>query len=402
MVGSESIRERAAFLRGNDGGRAFTAIAAGSFVVVGAQMVYPVMLPHLREVYGLSLTAAGLLFTVLWMAIAIGQLPGGLLADRIGEGRVLVAGMLVSALAFTLVVTAVSVPVLFAATLLVGCGNALYGVARYTALHDLYPEHIGVVTGLALAAADAGQAIMPPLAGLLAVAVVWQLGFAFTVPLFLLLGVWVWLAVPRVTSASVSAVDELSVETVRYVGAALRRPAVTYGTAVYTMYGAVWATFTAFYPTYLIEMKGMEPTIAGFVFGSFFLAGVVVKPLSGIGYDRIGATRSLIIVGSLSGIALLLLPFIHGTLALLAITMLVAPLLGSGAITLAYVMNVLPADVRGTGVGVLRTIALTITAISPSLFGAIADRGYFDAGFFILAGGAGLLVLLALRLPNET
>lgn len=387
--------------RGEDGGRAFIAIAGGSFAVVGAQMIYPVLLPHLRVQYGLSLTAAGLLFTTLWVTIALGQLPGGLLADRIGEGRVLLASLVVSAAAFALLVAALSTPFLFAATVLVGVGNALYGVARYTALHDLYPDNVGVVTGLALAAADAGQGLLPPLAGAIAAVVAWQFGFAVTIPLFLIVALGVAHAVPAATSPPAAAPEALSRETLATLLATLRRPAIAYGTAVYTVYGTVWATFTSFYPTYLIEVKGLAPGLASALFGAFFLSGVVVKPLAGLGHDRIGATRALLVVAVVSGTALALLPGLEGPIALVLVTVLVAPLLGSGTITLAYVLGSLPADVRGTGVGVLRTVALLFTAASPSVFGAIADRGYFDEGFLLLAGAAGVMAALALRLPSR-
>jgi len=65
-------------------GDILVAVAAGWFLSIGVRLAYPVLLPYLRESYGLDLTTAGLLLTALWLCYALGQLPGGLLADRFG------------------------------------------------------------------------------------------------------------------------------------------------------------------------------------------------------------------------------------------------------------------------------------------------------------------------------
>lgn len=44
---------------------------------MGVRMIYPVLLPRIRTAYDLDLTTAGFLLTVLFLAYALGQLPGG-------------------------------------------------------------------------------------------------------------------------------------------------------------------------------------------------------------------------------------------------------------------------------------------------------------------------------------
>lgn len=70
----------------DDRGKILIIVARGWFLSLGVRMMYPVLLPYIRVTYGLSLTAAGLLLSVLWFSYAIGQLPGSVLADRVGEG----------------------------------------------------------------------------------------------------------------------------------------------------------------------------------------------------------------------------------------------------------------------------------------------------------------------------
>ena len=82
-------------LQGDGRGRILAAVASGWGLLVGARMAYPVLLPYIRDAYGLSLSVAGLLVTVLWLGSALGQLPGGILADRFNERHVMTAGLLV-------------------------------------------------------------------------------------------------------------------------------------------------------------------------------------------------------------------------------------------------------------------------------------------------------------------
>ncbi|THE63424.1 MFS transporter [Salinadaptatus halalkaliphilus] len=396
-----SVRSVVAGVQGDGRGKALLAIASSSFLLIGVQMVYPVVLPELRAAYGLNLGTAGMLLTVLWIANAAGQVPGGILADRLGEGRIMVASTVISAITVVFIVLAGSIVLLFLATVLLGLGIALFGVARYTALDDLFPERVGTSVGIALAAADAGQALLPPIAGVLAAAVAWQLGFAYTLPLFVVVALALWIYVPGSTSGPDSGFDSVSRETIRYVGSSLRKRPVLYGSAAFIVYMTVWITFTGFYPTYLIEEKGMSATVAGVLFGSFFAVGVGIKPLSGMAYDRFGIRLSLLTVMGISGAALVALPFLEGLVPIALVTLLIAPMLGSGTIAQSHIIEGVPDDIKGTGLGVIRTGGMAVAAVSPTIFGTFADWGYFNEAFLGLAGLAGVIILLVLQIPPE-
>lgn len=364
-------------------------------------MIYPVLLPELRTTYGFGLGTAGFLLTVLWLANAAGQIPGGVLADRIGEGRIMVASTVLSAVSILFIVAAQSLAVLFASTVLLGLGIALFGVARYTAMSDLFPDRVGTTVGIVLAAADAGQALLPPFAGFLAAAVLWQLGFAFTLPLFVVVALALWTYVPASTSGPAGNFDTFSPENLRYGLEHLRRRAILYGSGTLVVYVIVWITFTGFYPTYLIEVKGVSATVAAVLFGAFFAIGVAIKPLSGVAYDRVGIRLTLVTTTVVSGASLVVLPFVETIAPLAVITVLVAPILGSGTIAQSHIIETLPNEIKGTGLGVVRTGAMTLAAVSPAIFGVIADRGFFDEVFLILAAFAGLKILLILRIPSS-
>ncbi|WP_336024548.1 MFS transporter [Halobellus salinisoli] len=409
---SEAIRLEATELWDDGKGPLLVTIASGWGILLGVRMVYPVLLPHLRSSFDLSLTVGGLLVTVLWLGAALGQLPGGIIADRYSERRAMVAGTLVVAAAIGLVVTAPTPFVLFAATALVGVGQSLYPIARITILSKIYPDRIGSALGVTMATGDLGQTVFPPIGGAIAAAVAWQLGLGFLIPLLLFAAIALWTVLPAPTSlagtslagtsleAERSSGGSISLDNARSVISDLHEANLSFVAFILFLYILIWQSFTGLYPTYLVEVKGLSSSLAGLLFSAFFGFGVVVKPLAGVAYDRIGIRKSLLIVlvGPVVGLAAL--PLIDGFWPLAAITALVSTMLGSGAITQSFLSDAIPDEIQGTGLGVVRTTTATLGAAGPVLLGAIADRGYFDEGYVLLAAVLFGVILLTLRLPD--
>ena len=395
----ESIGRSVSSLRGEGRGRILLTVATGWGLLVGTRMGYPVLLPYIREAFGLSLSVAGLLVTILWLGTALGQLPGGILADRFSERDIMTVGLLVVALALSVVALTNHAIVVFLATGLVGIGLSLYPIARITILTQVYPDSIGSALGLTMATGDVGQTVLPPMVGFIAAAVAWQLGLGVLVPLFLLLAALVWIVVP-VSASSSSEGDALSLDHARTVLTELRTKTVALVTVVLFFYLFVWQSFTGFYPTYLVDVKGLSPSVAGTIFALFFGVGVFVKPAAGTAYDRIGMRGSLlaVLVGPVLG--LLALPYIQGFWTIVGITALVSTMLGSGAITQSYLADTISEEIRGTGLGVVRTTAATLGSSGPVLFGVVAENGYFDEGYLVLAGLMVLVIGFTLRMPR--
>ncbi|USZ67404.1 MFS transporter [Halorussus salilacus] len=389
-------------------GPVLAAVAGGWFLSLGVRMIYPAVLPQLREAYTLDLTTAGLLITALWVAYALGQLPGGILDDWLGGGRTLVASTVVSALALAFVVVADSVAVLFGATLLFGFATALYGVARFTILTTTYPERGGTAIGLTMAAGDLGNSLLPPLAGALAVALAWQLGFGLAIPLLVVAAVGIHVVVPSDASDSRPEADATgdgansrgAFDTIRRIGGALWRRPVALVVAIQTLSYCVWQAFTGFYPTYLVEVKELAPTTSTVLFGGFFALGILVKPLAGSAYDARGLRRVLPVVLVALTASLVALPLVDGLVGIIAVTALASSLLGYGTITLTYLTDAFPDDVQGTGLGALRTGYMLVGAGSPTVMGALADMGYFDEAFFLLAGVGAVTAVLSVLVPE--
>jgi MFS family permease len=396
----DTVRREAQELWGGGKAKMLVPIAVGWGLIIGVRVIYPVLLPYLRRSFGLTLSIAGLLVTILWFSSAVGQLPSGGLADRYSERALMTTSPLVIALGLVIVTTAGLPIVLFLATAVVGLGLSLYPIARITILADIYPDRIGSALGVTMATGDLGQTVLPPVAGLIAVTTVWQAGLGFMIPLLVLVTLVLWVSLPE-RSTTESAVDEFSTESIEYLSVVLRQPSIVFMTFMLFLYIFIWQSFSAFYPTYLVEVKDLSSTVASGLFGLFFAFGIAVKPLAGAAYDRIGMRRSLIValVGPVAG--LVALPTVERFWLLAVVTALVSTMLGTGAITQSYLSDVFPEDMRGTGLGAVRTSAATLGATGPALFGVIADRGYFDEGYLGLAVIMIFIILLTFRMPQK-
>lgn len=361
--------------------------------------IYPVVLPELRVSFNLDLTTAGLLVTVLWFVYGLGQLPAGLLADRLGEGTIMSLSTLFAGVAVGLVVLSNSRIMLYVATMIFGLGTSLFGIARFTAMEHVFPERIGAANGIVDAAADVGNALLPIIGGVITGLIAWQYGLGFTIPLFFLATVALVTFVPTRTGLDTDTA-EVNWTNARYLISLMRRPALFYGTTAFLLSTSIWMTFMTFYPTYLIEQKGLSASTASALFGLFFGLGIILKPLTGMLYDRIGMRRTFILIILSASVGLIGLSVGYGFWFLFIITILMSSLNGYNPPIVSYLTTELPGEFVGTGLGLIRTITLTVSAIAPVLFGAVADQGFFDEIFLLLAGILLFVLIPLFRAPE--
>lgn len=379
------VRNVVAALWSDGRGWILLTVAAGWSLSLGMRLVFPALAPFFRADFGLSLTAAGLLLTVLWGAYALGQLPGGALGDHIGEGRVMVYSTAISAVTLVLLSASTDVWMLFAGTILFGLSTALYGPTRFTIFTDIYPKRAGSAIGLTMAAGSAGNTMLPVVAVSIALYASWRYSIVFVVPLLLLVAVALWVAVPKRTSSEHSVIDELSFETVRRVVKELTRgknPAVT---AVQTVETFAFQGFVSFFPTYLILAKGLEPDTAATLYALFFACSFIVQPISGASNDLFGPKPTLILILGLSAAAMWILPFTQGFIIITLLTIGASALSGTAVVTQTYLADSLPENMKGTGLGLIRTGFILLGATSPTVVGFLGDYGYFNEGFLLLA-----------------
>lgn len=400
---SRRARLRAGVAEIHADGRGWTllAVAAGWFFVLGLRFVVPALLPAITDDFGLSNATAGAAITLLWVTYALTQFPAGALVDRLGERRLLVASALLSVAALVGYLGSVTFAVFLVATAAYGFGSGLYGPARGTVLTRTFPDRDGFAFGTVLAAGSIGAAALPVVATALAGAVGWRLAIGVTIPGFVLVAVGLWRSVPSGT-ATTPAADGGSLA-LREEFVAVRR-AVTSGGVALAVVAVTFMLFsfqglTAFLTTYFVDAKGLSEGTAGALFGLVFVSGALFQSVGGGLADRYGHGRVLAAVSFVSVPPLLALPLVSGLAPLAVLAVIIGVRLSIGPVSNAYIVSLLPVDVRGTAWGLLRTAFFTLGAFGSLAVGAMADRGLFAAAFVALAAMTAVAGVIYLFLP---
>ena len=400
------LRETVREVHGDGRGWALLAIAAGWFFLLGLRFVVPALLPAITRDFPVSNATAGAAITLLWVTYAMMQFPAGALVDRVGERRLLVASVVVAGGGLLGYAFSPTFGVFLAATAAFGFGSGMYGTPRGTVLSRTFPDRDGLAFGGVLAAGSLGSALLPVVATAVAAVAGWRTAIGVTVPAFLLVGVVLWRVVPQggnPSEASDTAATDGGVVGVRATAATvadgIRSRGVALATLAATLMLFIFQGLTAFFTTYLVEVKGLTEGTAGLLFGLLFVSGAVWQSVGGGLADRYGHGPVLAAVAFGGALPLAVLPFVSDTLALAALAAFLGVRLSMGPISNAYVVSLLPADVRGTAWGLLRTVFFTVGAFGSTAVGAMADRALFAEAFFLLAGLSALAGVVYLFLP---
>lgn len=142
--------------------RVVAAVCAAHFVAHYFIILLAPLMPFVRAEYGVSYTAIGFAFVAFNIVSATLQTPAGFLVDRFGARPLLVAGLIVSSVAFITVGLVDSFWVLIAMFALAGVGNTVFHPADYSLLSQHVPsERIGQAFSVHTFAGMLGSAVAP-------------------------------------------------------------------------------------------------------------------------------------------------------------------------------------------------------------------------------------------------
>lgn len=397
-----SLRDRFAStlstLWGDGKGMILLTISCGWLLSLGVRIVYPALLPDIMAEFRINYTDAGFLLSTIWVTYASVQFPGGFLADRCGERAIVLMSLSAALGAILLIILAPLFPVFVLATVLLGFGTGLYGTSRVTILSDIYPENRTTAVSFSQASGNLGNAILPVIAGFLAVSFGWRMGFGYLTLLFALAILGVVIYLPKRTSASPE--NELGVAYVKDLMTAVLNRTVLSATLMLFFTMVFYQGVTGFLPSYLIEVKGLSQTTVSFVFGSFFVTAIGFQFLSGLVSDRFSERRAIILSILVGLPATLSVPFIWAEWLLIPTTILCAATLGAIPPSHTYTVELLPETLQGSGYGLVRTMYIGFGSIALPVVGLVADIGYFNYVFFLFAATVVCAVLICIRLPH--
>ncbi len=377
-------------------------LAAAGFLLVGLDGSLNIAFPAMAAAFHVGPT------TIRWVIIcyvgtySVTAFAAGVLADRLGAGRVVRAGLLLSLLCFFAFAIVPSFGVLLVVRVLQGVsGGLIYGAAPALVTLALPSSRHGWGLGWASFGLGLGLGVSPLIGGFLVDAFGWKGVFLYRVPIAAaIVALAAWTREPRRASAA----------TWRMVAPAdiFRWPVIHAGLLAFLANFAQFAVWLLA-PFYLVTERGVSPAMGGLLFMLTPLATAVAAPVSGRVTDGWGRRGPMVLglIVEAAGLAMVArcgastpLPLVGAALALVGF--------GLGVFqvpNIAQAMAAFPARQQGAAGGfafLSRTLGVVMGVQSAAwLFGArSASLGFlpafrftFDAAAFVCASAA-LIALL--------
>ncbi len=343
--------------------------------------------PLVAEDYGLSLTDIGLLIGLYLAPGLIVAVPGGAIAARFGDKRIVGLSMILMLIGGGMIGWGPSWAYLIAGRLTAGVGGVILNIVMTKMLVDWFAgREISTSMGIFINSWPIGIAlallILPLLADLGGVSLAWAAVLAVVAA-----GLFLFVFGYRPPENSAGPSDGIKIEHLPIL-------ALFLAGVIWALYNAALAMVFIFGPTLLTQL-GWSLTAAGSVISIFIILVAVSVPLGGILADRTGR-RDTVIMASLFSYAIfmplmLVVPFWAVPIVLVCVGLISG--LGAGPI-MTLPSLILPPEARAFGMGVFYSIYYGVMVVAPILAGGMADHAG-NVGVVFVLGGLMLVVCMA-------
>lgn len=352
-----------------------------------------ILLPLLQAQFALSYTFVGSLRTVYSIGMAGGQIPAGLVAERIGGRLLLALGTALAALGYALAGLggALSLAIL---------GIALSGLGSSTqhpiASSLVAVAHAGAGSRTALGAynfaGDLGKMIIPASFALLASLWHWQGALVAAAAL----GFGVAMVLPLLISPALDHALKRPANAEATQGATPRGP-FRLLLAIGMTDSAVRAGFLTFLP-FLLTSKGASLSMLGLALSLLFAGGAAGKLVCGWLGDRFGVLPLVVATEGMTAIALLAAIWLPLDMLLVLLPLLGLALNGTSSVLYGTVPELVPAERRARAFAVFYTAGSIAGGAGPLIGGALGDALGLPVMIALLAAAALVTIPLAVLL----
>ena len=330
-----------------------------------------VLLPLWAQAFGLSLTQTGALKSAFYAAMTAGQIPSGLLSERLGERRLFALGTLGAAAGWLLLAEADGFRALLVALVVAGIGSSVqHPLASSLVSRAHRGERVRAALGFYNFAGDAGKALVPALLAIGVGIAGWRTSSASCGIAMAVVALGVHLSLQRFVSDTAPPTPHAGVPAPGW-GIADRR-----GFAVLSVIAIIDAStrsgFLVLAPFLMIE-KGLPVEHVGFAIMLIFAGGAAGKFACGFVAERLGTIRTIAITEVATAI---------GIIAAIAMPMsvlwvLLAPiglvLNGTSSALYAAVGELAHEERQARAFGLFYTVTTAASAAAPLAFGVLGD-----------------------------
>jgi MFS transporter, FSR family, fosmidomycin resistance protein len=359
------------------------------------------LLPLIATDLQLSYAQVGFLKTLISGGQSLFQLPGGMVAERVGERRMLTLGLATLSGAFLLLSPAWSFPTVATLCLLIGVGASMQHPLSSSLVSRAY-EARGRRTAMGTYnfAGDVGKVAFPALLSGMILVLSWRGSVELLGAFGLAAALVVWMGGKSQERAAQPTTDAgMHVQKPRGWGISDRK---RFGglVAVGILDESARAAFLTFVP-FLLAAKGASPEQMGLLFTLVFAGGacgkVVCVPLA----ERLGAVRMVVVTELLTGLAILALLPLPLTASLVLLPILGIFLNGTSSVLYATVADLVAPEARARGYGLFYMLYQGSGMIAPVLYGWLSDAAGLGWAMLLLGfltmGAAPLAVLMRQR-----
>jgi MFS family permease len=384
-----------------------------------------VAMPYVAADLELSPLAMGAVMSAFFISYSIAQIPGGILADRLGVRKVATAAMLWWS-AFTAISgAATNMTQLISARFLFGLGEGIFPACGFKTIATWFPKkERATANAIMFSASFLGGAIAP----LVVVAIISFWGWRPVFYSLLLPGVFMafffWKFIPnhpaqasRITAEELAEIadaesvadDEIVGDKKSYKEILLSVNGVQYFLVLFLFNLAYWG-FTTWLPTYLVKARGFSMVEMGVIASLPFFAGTIGVILGGRMSDTYFRTsrRTPIIVSQLLSALLLYLTFTSASTTMLIVCQTSAGffLMFFFGVFWALPMNTIPARYMGVTAGFVNMAGQIAAFTAPMVIGYLVgvSGGGFGSTFAFMIDALLLscaLVFTIPALPND-
>lgn len=351
------------------------------------RMAFAPLIPTFVTDLGLTYAAAGTIQTAYFWTYTAVQIPVGLIADRWGVRRVMIACMALLAGGALVFAWSGSYAEAVIARMIVGLGAAAVWVPGMRLLSEWFPPaERGRATGLMSAGGGFGGTLALVLVPLVAAGWGWRTAYGvLAVPALVtlvLITVFLRGRAPATAPPAARAPGALR----RVLGS---RRLLPLNLAVLFSYGGYFS-FLTFLPSFLVRQLELTHPQAGLVTGLITAGTIVSWPLAGLLSDRLGRRKPVYLASqALSALACVVfaLGAGHFTPWTVAATAIATGLLVGGMIVpFVMVIELFPPELAATAAGVTNASCFVGGMVLPIILGVMVDvTGGFTAAFLVAA-----------------